>query len=320
MATVIHSTKRQEKERLLPPFLRAFLPYRLNDEIEGMRGRIATVEELRLRCDRASSLTTRDGNVMLRTVLSRMEMDGILQHLCDGSLYAHSGTICQGYVTLQDGIRVGICGRATVEDGRIIGVYGVTGLNFRIPARYRRVGESVCTLLENMKGMQGVLIYSPPGVGKTTLLRSVAAKMASGETPLRVAVVDTRGEIAPFLDDPSLCVDILSGYPKKEGIEIACRTLNAQLIVCDEIGGVDEAAAIVASQNSGVPFVASAHADCVEGLLRRTSIRLLHEARIFGYYVGIRRRASGGDFIYDVTDWEEANARFEDRGGTDPRM
>ena len=310
MATVIYGTKKTAWE--LPANLCQILPYRLVDEIRSMGA--LTVEEIRLRSGRASSLTTPQGNVMLKTVLSRMEIENVLQTICEGSLYAHSETIAQGYVTLGGGIRVGICGRATVEDGRVIGVCCTNGLNIRLPGRHRRVGLPVCRMLRAMEGEGGVLVYSAPGVGKTTLLRSVAAEMGSGEDPMRVVVVDSRGEIAPFLESPSLCVDVLTGYPKPIGIEIACRTMNAQLIVCDEIGDVHEAEAIVAAQNCGVPFVATAHAPNLEGLLRRSAIASLHRARIFEKYVGIERRAEGGDFLYTVTDWEDADVAFQADG------
>ena len=101
-------------------------------------------------------------------------------------------------------------------------------------------------------------------------------------------------------------MDLLTGYPRGLGIEIATRTMNAQLIVCDEIGQTEEVEAMLASQNCGVPFVASAHADSVVGLLRRTGIRQLHEARVFRFYVGIRRKPEGGEFLYTITEWEEA--------------
>lgn len=314
MATVIYGTKK-EKERL-PANLVSILPYRLCDEIVSCGA--WEIEEIRLRSGRAASLTTPDGNVMLKTVLSRMEMEAILQTVCDGSLYAHGETIAKGYVTLAGGIRVGVCGRAAVEDGRIFGVYGVSGLNFRLPGRPRRVGMPICHMLRQMSGQGGILLYSSPGVGKTTLLRSIAVEMASGNAPLRVVVVDSRGELAPFLETPSLCVDVLSGYPKPDGIEIACRTMNAQLIICDEIGDCAEAKAIVAAQNCGVPFVATAHAASVEGLLRRSVIAELHRARIFEKYVGIRRRPEGGDFLYAVTEWEDADVELQDSRRTDP--
>ena len=310
MATVIF--ERKKREALLPEMVSTLLPYRLVDEIRAAG--VSVIEEIRLRSGRAVSLTTPRGNVMLGTVLSRMELEAVLQSACDGSLYAHSETLCQGYVTLAGGIRIGVCGRATVEAGQILGVYGVTGLNIRLPGIHRRVGAPVCRLLREGRGDGGVLIYSAPGVGKTTLLRSVAAQMAGGGHPWRVVVVDTRGEIAPFLESPGLCVDVLSGYPKPEGIGIACRTMNAQLIVCDEIGGCEEAEAIVAAQNCGVPFVVTAHAASIEGLLRRSAILALHKARVFSHYVGIERRVEGGDFLYTIRDWEEADVGIQDRG------
>ena len=305
MSTVISqpSTKRAR----IPETLRRLLPERLLSEIDRLGESAGAIEEIRVRRGKAASLTTARGNRMLRCVLDAIELDALLVRICDGSLYAHSDTLHQGYVTLSDGIRVGICGRATVEAGRIIGVCGVTGMNFRIPIGLRRVGAPICRLLRESTGSGGVLIYSPPGVGKTTLLRSVAAQMSSGDAPLRVAVVDSRGELAPLLQDPGRCMDSLSGYPKPEGIGIACRTLNAQLIVCDEIGDEAEAAAIVAAQNSGVPFVASAHADSLSALLRRTPILLLHRARVFSRYVGLARRTVGGDYGYTTDTWEEAD-------------
>ncbi|MBQ8331487.1 MAG: hypothetical protein IJX94_03190 [Clostridia bacterium] len=311
MATVIHGKAGGDSVLdQLPSVLLEVLPYKLTEELR--RGRNGgRIEELRLRSGRRASLTVEGENVFLNTVLSRAEMDETVSKLCEGSLYAHRDSIAVGYVTLAGGIRVGICGRAAIEGERIVGVYDVTGLNVRIPSRIRGLGKPICQLLRERKDGKGVLIYAPPGEGKTTLLRCVAAQMASGDFPLRVAVIDTRGELGVLPEDRELCLDLLTGYPRGLGIEIATRTMNAQLIVCDEIGETREAEAILAAQNSGVPFLASAHADCVEGLLERTGIRRLHEARVFGAYAGILRRRGGGEFLYTITDWEEANDRIQ---------
>ena len=313
MAVTIKNEKNKKTEAV-PESLLRILPYRLADEIRRMTERNGlNVEEIRLRCERVSSLTANGKNTVMQTILTREEIDRFFKTVCEGSLYAHSDTINNGYITLDGGIRIGICGRAATVNEKIHGVYDISSMNIRIPHAVKRVGEPICRMLRSYIGCRGVLIYSPPGEGKTTLLRAVSASMAGGQMPLRVAVIDTRGELSFSLFDEGLCIDLFSGYPRGVGIEIATRTMNAQLMVCDEIGDVSEAEAIIAAQNCGVPFLASAHADSIDALLRRTGIAMLHEAHVFGCYAGIKRRGEG-DFTYTFTDWEEADAILQSCG------
>ena len=305
MATVIQGREKGRTGFRVPLTLVRLLPPRLIAEIEA--GRFGQIEELRLRADRCAYLTGELRSVRLSCVVTRREIDEIVLGLCGGSLYAHRESIAAGYLTLSDGIRVGICGRASTEGEKILGVYDISSLNFRFPTHCRGVGERVAELLRTLESGQGVLVYAPPGEGKTTLLRSVAERLASGKDAWRVAVIDTRGELGAFLSDKELSLDLLTGYPRALGIEIATRTMNAQAVVCDEIGEEREANAILAAQNCGVPFVASAHAESVRGLLRRPGLRRLHEARVFGAYVGLQRARGTGEFRYTVTDWESAD-------------
>ena len=300
---VINVKRQASRTDDLPDVVMRALPYRLSDEIR--RTGYPTIEEIRMRAYRRCSLVVSGRNIMLDTVLDRRELGDILEGMCQGSLYAFSDTINQGYISLPGGVRVGVCGRAGCEGDRIIGIYEVSSLSVRIPHKTRPVGAEICGLLESFKRTSGVLIYSPPGIGKTTLLRSVATMLASGDAdsgrdPMRTVVIDTRGELAFASEGRDLCLDVLSGYPRRQGIEIATRCLNAEVIVCDEIGDYEEAMALVSSHNCGVPLVASAHAETVTQLLSRTGLRLLHEARIFGAYAGITRDGRGG-FRYDIT-------------------
>ncbi|MBQ8849428.1 MAG: hypothetical protein IJ011_03730 [Clostridia bacterium] len=305
MPTVISTKKREEKRGALPSSLAEILPYKLYGAILKELPFVGRVEEVRCRLGRRAYLTGEKGNVGLSYVCTSEDMKMMSERLLGGSLYAHRETLIEGYVTVEGGIRVGVCGRAAIEGGKMIGIYDISGLNFRLPSLILGIGEPLCALL---RSGGSALVYSPPGVGKTTLLRSVAARMSTGERARRVCVVDTRGELSLISGSIGDTADILLGYPKDKGIEIAARTMNAELTVCDEIGGAEETEAIISAANCGVPLLASAHADSISSLLHRSGIARLHAAAVFSYYVGIRRSASGSDFCYDITKREDADA------------
>lgn len=244
-------------ELTIPPRLRELLPYRISDAIRGVfaEGGASVCEEIRLRAGRLSTLTVSGGkSISLGITLSREEIDETVDRLCGGSLYAHGDTIKNGYITLASGIRVGICGRAATDNGRLIGISDISSVCIRIPHSVKADATVICELLKKFNYSKGVLIYSPPGEGKTTLLRAAVMRLSTMQrdaTGLRVAVVDTRGELEFGIGSKHSTADLLSGYPKGLGIEIALRTLNANVIVCDEIGNEDEARAITDASNGG---------------------------------------------------------------------
>lgn len=298
----------------IPESIRQALPSRIRAELLSVAGKLDRVEEIRLHCGRRSTLTSRGRNIPTPVVLTRSEIDALLVRLCEGSVYAHRDTISEGYVSLRGGIRVGVCGRAAVSGSRISGVYDIDTLVVRIPHPSPPLGREIVELMREDGFTRGVLIYSPPGVGKTTLLRSLAVMLSSGKEARRVSVIDTRCELAYSLDSPSLCLDLLSGYPRHVGLALASRTLGTEIMICDEIGSRADAEAICEAHNCGVPLIASAHAASVRELLGRSGIGMLHRAGTFGYYVGIAR---SGNFslTYDVCKREDADiAYLEFRG------
>ncbi len=294
--------KKAERGDILPMSLSEILPYKLYGEIVRLSSENLRIEEIRCRLCEPAFVTCGQKNIRLSYVADKADMEYMTDKLCGGSLYAHRETLAEGYVTLGGGVRVGVCGRAVSEGGSIIGIYDISSLNFRLPNRGCFMCEHIVRLLREGRG--GVLIYSPPGVGKTTLLRSVAAQLSSGVCPIRVCIVDTRGELSVSGGS----ADILVGYPKGKGIEIATRVMNPELIICDEIGDDREAEAILSAQNSGVPLLASAHGDSLSSLLRRGGLRRLHEGGVFAYYAGIKRGGRFGEFIYDITERQKADA------------
>lgn len=290
------------KQSSLPAVLRGCLPIHFCDAI--LRTQANPIEEIRLHRGRILTVTSRQKSLSCGITVSDREIQEIFSRMCGGSLYAYEQTIRAGYIPLEGGIRVGVCGSAACEDGKIIGVHSITGLMIRIPHAIHLDTSTLLNIFLADRTQRGLLIYAPPGVGKTTLLRAIAKEVSSPPYRLHTVIVDTRGELNVELNDPNLNLDIMSGYPRDVGIEIAVRTLGAQLIICDEIGSMADAHATLEAANCGVPLIASAHAASIQELLERPAIDILHRAHVFGKYAGLSRRAAGG-FDYRITDWRD---------------
>ncbi|MBQ0009967.1 MAG: hypothetical protein KBS76_02555 [Ruminococcus sp.] len=296
------------KNRPLSHILR-YLPARFADTVrEYVRSNPAHedwISELRFRAGGLFSVTVAGQNVCRfpeRFVYcSAEDVAQTLSLLCEDSVHTYGETMKEGYLFLDGGYRVGLCGHARCDDDRLKSVYGITSLSIRIPHGVFGIAGPVLPLICEDGAIRPTLFYAPPGIGKTTLLRDVAASLRER----RIALIDTRGEL--YQEEAMNCtlIDVLYGYPRAKGIEIATRTLAAEAVICDEIGTAEESAAILTAQNSGVPLIASAHAENETMLFERPNIRLLRDAGIFRYYIGLRRKGWEKRFSFHVFDaWQ----------------
>lgn len=251
-------------------------------------------------------------------VTTPRQLQELFLYACGHSVFRHEEEIRQGYVRLGDHCRVGLCGTAVVDQGSIRAVRDVTSLVYRIPRQVVGCGDRL--FLEGVPLEEGVLVAGPPSSGKTTFLRDVARSLSLGRfgPSCRVAVVDQRGELGGFDLGPT--ADLLQGYPKAAGLDVAVRMLSPEVIFCDELSAGD-LEAVASAAASGAALVASVHGEA-EGLLRRPLCRALLETGAFRTAVCLAGRHSPGEIQALLTiSPEGGNVRCETfgRGPADPQ-
>jgi stage III sporulation protein AA len=288
------------------------------DEVIGhlppaLRGRLAALpeeirtqtREIRMRAGRPLTLTTANGTLFFTengraTPLYREpclclrgdELAEVLRCLCDYSVHSYADDITRGFLTLPGGHRAGVCGTAVVQGGAVVSVRCVSSINLRIAREIPGAAAALCNRIYGGGALPGLLLAGAPGSGKTTLLRDLALRLSSGLCGAyrRVVLVDERGELAGARESIPCCnvganTDVLTGYPKGEGVLLALRSLAPELLICDELGGEADAAALEAGLHAGVSFAASVHAGSAAEAMTRPVVRRLLALGAFTWLV-----------------------------------
>lgn len=282
---------------------------------------IKDMEEIRLRGERPLMISKcsrdyfvkRDGTVSKAPLDSFMvnmaDIENILQFMCNYSIYAVEEELKQGFLTLRGGHRVGICGRAVIENGRVKTIKNISGMNIRIAKEIKGCGYNIVNRIYS-DGLKHTLIASPPGCGKTTLLRDMIRILSSGDYQKRgykVGIVDERSEIAGcYLGIPQRDVgprtDVLDSCPKIQGIMMLLRSMSPEIIAVDEIGSLEDSDAIENAINSGVMVIATAHGRNMDEILKKPGVRNLIDRRLFEKVVILSRKKGPGT-IEDIIEF-----------------
>lgn len=259
----------------------SFLPLRIREAAVRIGGVGAGVEEIRIRRGGLSTLTITGGNVPMGITATAEEVADIVEAVSGGSLYAHADSIRQGVIASAGGIRCGIAGVAGVEGNAVRSVRDIGSLCLRLPRRRPGAADSI---LCPVRAGKSVLVWSKPGMGKTTILRELIASLGKEPYCSRLSVIDTRGELEAGLEGHEpLSADFYRGWPREAGMEAALRAMSPEILVCDELVGDREFQALESVRAAGVTAACSVHAGSYDDLLRHPLLR----SGLFQLYCGI---------------------------------
>ena len=247
------------------------------------------IQEIRIRANRPIILKLRQRDIILNYNIMQSEILQILERLCENSVYAYKDQICNGFITIKGGHRIGLTGSCVIEKGKIINVKYISSLNFRIAREVPNCSTKVLKEIVDIKNktIYNTIIVAPPGKGKTTILRDLIRRLSNGIEEINFegktcGVVDERGEIAAMFkgipqNDIGLRTDIIENVSKDKGIHMLIRTMAPQIIACDEIGSKEDIEAIRYALYSGVKGIFTMHGKTMEDVKNNKQINNLVE-------------------------------------------
>ncbi len=221
------------------------------------------------------------------------------------SLYAVNDNICNGYITIKGGVRLGLAGEIVWEQDQIRTIKNFSSLNIRVPHEIfgcaQKVYDYACA-----KELKNTLVISPPGAGKTTLLRDLSRIIGNSDPATNILLVDERNELAAVHNgvaqlDIGYHTDVISNCSKQFAFSQGIRAMRPDIIVTDELFGDKDVSAIEYACASGVCVIASVHAADHADLINKPGFENIIKKRLFRRFVNLSSRHGPGTFdgIYD---------------------
>lgn len=241
----------------------------------------------------------------LSLTLTGGDISNIILKASNNSIYTVNDNICEGYVTIRGGVRIGICGEAVMREGSIRTVKNFTSLIIRIPHEVKGCATDV---IKKTDGIKNTLVLSPPAGGKTTFLRDYCRQIS--DRGINVLLCDERYELGACFDgratlDVGICTDIMSGFTKNYVLSRGIRAFAPQVIILDELVSAD-IEGLVQCLTCGVKIIASAHAADIEDVKKSVLLSPIYKSGLFDRFIVLvpKGKSYGSAHIYEGLSYD----------------
>ena len=279
------------------------------------------IQEIRIRAEKPIAVKVNNSNRILKYKVSQEEVLRTFEKICENSIYSYKKQICEGFITVKGGHRIGITGNAVMEDDKVININYISSLNFRIARQKLECSNQALQYIINMEenNIYNTLIVSPPACGKTTMLRDLIRKLSNGIKELNfrgrtIGLVDERGEIAAMFkgipqNDIGIRTDVIDNISKDKGMKMLVRSMAPEIITCDEIGNKKDVEAINYAVCSGIKGIFTAHGSGIEEMNLNPELAELMKNNIFERIIFLDAKKKG--VISNVYELDIKNREYK---------
>ncbi|WP_166786862.1 ATPase, T2SS/T4P/T4SS family [Jeotgalibacillus salarius] len=264
----------------------SFLPEKMTAAIlKSADPDLKFINEIRIRKGRHLVLKTKTGQVLIPYFPTDEDCTRLLEKISDHSIYSIAKDLAEGFITIQGGHRIGVAGEMTESLNQVPTFKYISSFSIRIAREFIGTANDIMCELWNKNSQQWphILIYGPPGSGKTTFIRDAVRFVSSGNSEIpgkTVSLVDERSEIAAcYQGVPQLTfgpnLDVLDKCPKTRGMKMMLRAMGPDTIAVDEIGGLSDALAVDEVLSAGIKIMVTAHAGTAEELKQKNELSSL---------------------------------------------
>lgn len=296
---------KQEKEEQIM----CVLPGEIRLLLKNYAPDFSKLQEIRLREGQPAAIRYGGKEQFFRHQITRDEIREAMEYIANYSLYAYEHEMKQGFLTIEGGHRVGIAGKIILEDGHVRNFQYISSINIRVCHEVIGCADTVFPGVLEGGRLCHTMIISPPGCGKTTLLRDMVRQISDGNSCIKgmnVGVVDERSEIAGCYQGKAQNhvgkrTDILDNCPKAEGMMMMIRSMSPQVLVVDEIGSERDVEAVSYAMHCGAIMLVTVHGTSLEEIREKPLMRRFWDNRYFGRYIVLSGEEKIGKIrgIYD---------------------